>query len=414
MPIHPDRVSPEIDKHTNRVIYHITTQNGNRVTLKQENILHLRGLSFDGLMGLSPIEVTRQAIGAAQAVEKYGMRYFKNNAKPSGIIYYDKQLQDPSKEQIKKAWQENFTGTKQHSVSVLDLGLKFQPISINNEDSQFLQTRRFSVENIARIFRIPRHMIADLEKSSCSNITQQSLEFIQYTMLPWVTRWESALETALLNDREQETHFIEFNMTALLRGDQEARFKSYATGRQWGWLSPNDVRRLENMYPIPDGNFYSEPLNMIPIGTERNPDLNSTAGTGTQADSQSKREANRLTAAFTSQLRSTLERAATRERGALDKLEKRCVANPAARESEKQKFNTEQRDFIRTITKPVFESFAAGTALTAADIQTFTEVFAGSIGSLREADANALEDIAAAAVNKLEEMATAKVVLNLN
>ena len=139
------------------------------------------------------------------------------------------------------------------------LHMSYKPISINPQEAQFLETRKFQIDEIARLYRVPPHMIGDLEKSSFNNIEQQSLEFVKYTLNPWVVRWEQSLQKALLNSTEQKSYFIKFNVDGLLRGDYQSRMAGYAVGRQNGWLSANDIREMENMNPIPEeegGNLY--------------------------------------------------------------------------------------------------------------------------------------------------------------
>ena len=159
-------------------------------------------------------------------------------------------IKDP--ERIRQSWQSTFGGSSNsNKIAVLEEGLKYTPIAISPEQAQFLETRKFQINEIARIFRVPPHMLADLEKSSFSNIEQQSLEFVKYTLDPWVIRWEQAMNKALLLDSEKRTVFTKFNVDGLLRGDYASRMTGYATARQNGWMSANDIRELENLDRIP-------------------------------------------------------------------------------------------------------------------------------------------------------------------
>ncbi len=269
IPIHPDTCTPKMSD-SGVITYEVQTQEQRR-TLPQNKILHLRGIGSNGLVGLSPIEICRDAIGAGMAVQQYGSRFFMNNARPSGIIEYPGVMQD--KEEIaafKKSWQEAQTGANQHKTAVLERGMTYKPIGISNEDSQFLETRKFSVEEIARIYRIPMHLLQSLDKSSFNNISHQSMEFLTYTMIPWFRRWESVLARDLLTAEERTEYFFEFLVDGFLRGDIQTRYNAYTKGRQWGWLSPNDVRRMENMNPIDGGDEYLTPLNMQAIGQQDN------------------------------------------------------------------------------------------------------------------------------------------------
>ena len=229
-----------------------------QVYLKAEDVLHIPGLGFDGLVGYSPIAMARNAIGMAMACEEYGAKFFANGASPSGVLEHPSTIKNPDK--LRESWNSLFKGSSNsHQIAVLEEGLKYQPISISPNEAQFLETRKFQINEIARIFRIPPHMIGDLEKSSFSNIEQQSLEFVKYTLDPWVTRWEQSICRRLFKDSEKAEYFVKFNVDGLLRGDYQSRMNGYATGRQNGWLSANDIRELENMNQIPDelgGNLY--------------------------------------------------------------------------------------------------------------------------------------------------------------
>ncbi len=165
-------------------------------------------------------------------------------------------------------WRGGFSGNNSHKVAVLEEGMKYTPISIAPNEAQFLETRKFQINEIARIFRVPPHMVGDLEKSSFSNIEQQSLEFVKYTLDPWVSRWEQAMVRRLLSRNEKGKYTIKFNMDGLLRGDYESRMNGYAIGRQNGWMSANDIRELENLDKIPadqGGDLYLVNGNMLPI-----------------------------------------------------------------------------------------------------------------------------------------------------
>lgn len=264
-PLSPGRMT--VDRASNGRIYYTysTSDDDNpklkskgQVYLKAEDVLHIPGLGFDGLVGYSPIAMARNAIGMAMACEEYGAKFFANGASPSGVLEHPSTIKNPDK--LRESWNSLFKGSSNsHQIAVLEEGLKYQPISISPNEAQFLETRKFQINEIARIFRIPPHMIGDLEKSSFSNIEQQSLEFVKYTLDPWVTRWEQSICRRLFKDSEKAEYFVKFNVDGLLRGDYQSRMNGYATGRQNGWLSANDIRELENMNQIPDelgGNLY--------------------------------------------------------------------------------------------------------------------------------------------------------------
>ena len=220
------------------------------IVLSQEEVLHIPGLGFDGLIGYSPIALAKNAVGITLACEEYGASFFGNGANPGGVLEHPGILKDPAK--VRDSWNAVYQGTRNaHKVAVLEEGMSYKQIGIPPEEAQFLETRKFQINEIARLFRIPPHMVGDLEKSSFSNIEQQSLEFVKYTLDPWVVRFEQALKKSLLLPEEKKTHFIKFNVDGLLRGDYQSRMNGYAIGRQNGWLSTNDIRELEELNPIP-------------------------------------------------------------------------------------------------------------------------------------------------------------------
>ena len=237
------------------------------VILKPTDVLHIPGLGFDGLVGYSPIAMAKNAIGMAIACEEFGARFFANGAAPSGVLEHPGTIRDPSR--LRETWQSQFGGASNSGkVAILEEGMKYTPISISPEQAQFLETRKFQINEIARIFRVPPHMVGDLEKSSFSNIEQQSLEFVKYTLDPWVIRWEQSLQRALLGFGEKEKYFFKFNLEGLLRGDYQSRMNGYAIGRQNGWMSANDIRELENLDRIPTeegGDLYLINGNMLPM-----------------------------------------------------------------------------------------------------------------------------------------------------
>lgn len=237
------------------------------VNLSREEVLHIPGLGFNGLVGFSPIAMARNALGLAMATEEYGSKFFANGAQPSGVLEHPGTIKDP--ERLRKNWQETFGGSENsNKTAVLEEGLKYHPISIPPDQAQFLESRKFQVTEICRIFRMPPHMVGDLEKSSFNNIEQQSLEFVKYTLDSWVCRWEQGLQRGMLLANEKKQLFWKFNVDGLLRGDYVSRMNGYAVGRQNGWLNANDIRALEDMDMIPDelgGNLYLVNGNMLPL-----------------------------------------------------------------------------------------------------------------------------------------------------
>ena len=231
------------------ILFYQYEKDGRTYFLPDTDVLHIPGLGFDGLVGYSPVAMAKNAIGMAIATEEYGAKFLANGASPGGVLEHPGVVKDPGK--IRVSWNAVYQGSgNAHRVAVLEEGMKFQPIGIPPEQAQFLETRKYQLNEIARIFRIPPHMIGDLEKSSFSNIEQQSLEFVMYTLDPWVIRWEQAIQRALLSGGEKRQYFVKFNVDGLLRGDYQSRMNGYAVGRQNGWLSANDIRELENLNRI--------------------------------------------------------------------------------------------------------------------------------------------------------------------
>jgi HK97 family phage portal protein len=227
------------------------TMKAGTVRLTPSDVLHIPGLGFDGLVGYSPIAMAKNSIGMAMATEEYGAAFFKNGANPSGILSMPGVVKDPEK--IRSSWETGFGGSSNsNKVAILEEGMTYTPISISPEQAQFLETRKFQLDEIARIFRIPPHMIGDLEHATFSNIEHQSLEFVTYTLEPWLVRWEQSMQRSLLSSEEKKSYFIRFNVDGLLRGDYQSRMNGYSTGIQNGIFSVNDVRELENMDLLSD------------------------------------------------------------------------------------------------------------------------------------------------------------------
>ena len=235
------------------------------VYLLPEDVLHIPALGFDGLVGYSPIAMAKNSIGVGLACEEYSAKFFANGAAPSGVLEHPGTIKDITR--LRESWNAIYGGSKNAGkVAILEEGMHYSPISISPNEAQFLETRKFQVDEIARIFHVPPHMIGDLERSTFSNIEQQSLEFVKYTLNPWVCRWEQALTKSLLSPREKREYCIKFNVDGLLRGDYQSRMNGYAVGRQNGWMSANDIRELENMDKISEeqgGDLYLVNGNMI-------------------------------------------------------------------------------------------------------------------------------------------------------
>lgn len=255
-PLFPDNVEVDRDEHGEiYYIYHAYTdevpgEQNKDVYFRYDEVFHVPGLGFNGLVGFSPIAMMKNSLGTTLAVERYGSAFFRNGAQPSGVLEHPSVLKNP--ERLRENWSEVYGGPgNAHKVAVLEEGMSYKAISLPPEDSQFLSTRQFGVNEICRIFRVPPHMVQDLEHATFSNIEHQSIDFVVHTLTPWLVRFEQAIIKDLLLEEEQDTYFPKFNVDGLLRGDYQSRMQGYATGISNGFLSPNDVHRLENMDLIP-------------------------------------------------------------------------------------------------------------------------------------------------------------------
>ena len=265
-PLLPDRM--EVDRDDKgKLTYAYSTTNGQTVKLRPEDVLHIPGLGFDGIMGYSPIAVERNAVGLSIAAEEFGSKFFGNGATPSGILTHPNTVKNPKA--LRESWMEAYGGSSNaNRVAILEEGMTFTRISMPNNEAQFLETRKFQVEEICRIYRVPPHMIGDLEHATFSNIEHQSIDFAVHCIRPWLVRIEQAINRSLFTDKEKGRFYSQFNLDGLMRGSYKERMEGYAIGRQNGWLNANDIRDLENMNPIPEeegGNAYLVNGNMIPI-----------------------------------------------------------------------------------------------------------------------------------------------------
>jgi HK97 family phage portal protein len=264
-PLLPDKMT--VNRSEKGEIYYLYNKEGQEYILTKDEVLHIPGLGFDGLIGYSPIAMAKNAIGMAIATEEYGAKFFANGANPGGVLEHPGVVKDPQR--IRDSWNAVYQGTSNaHRIAVLEEGMKFQSIGIPPEQAQFLETRKFQTEEICRIFRIPPHLIGDLERATFSNIEHQSISFVVHTIRPWLVRIEQSINKSLFSESEKKEYFVSFVVEGLLRGDYESRMRGYSIGIQNGFMSPNDVRSLENMNPIPDeegGNTYMVNGNMLKL-----------------------------------------------------------------------------------------------------------------------------------------------------
>ncbi len=267
-PLLPDHMDVDRDSKGN-LTYTYTTSDGKTVAIKPKDVLHIPGLGFDGVMGYSPIALEKNAIGLGIASEEYGSKFFSNGARPSGILTHPNTVKNPKA--LRDSWNSAYGGSSNSNrVAILEEGMKFEPIAIPNNEAQFLETRKFQVDEICRIFRVPPHLVGNLEHATFSNIEHQSIDFAVHTIRPWLVRIEQAMNRTLFSDQEKGRFYVQFNIDGLMRGDYKSRMEGYAIARQNGWMSANDIRALENQNPIPaaeGGDAYLVNGNMISITT---------------------------------------------------------------------------------------------------------------------------------------------------
>lgn len=263
-PLRPDRMSVE---RMGDLVYTYVLPGGDRVRIPTVNVLHLRGLSSDGYVGYSPIALAREAVGLGLATEEYAARFFGNDARPGGVLQHPGKLSTDAATRLKASWEAAHRGlTNSQRVAVLEEGIEWKQVGMPARDAQFLETRMYQLRDVARIYRVPLHKLGDLERATFSNIEHQSREYVDSTLRPWLVRWEQRLNMALFSAQDAGRYYVEHLVDALLRGDLKSRYEAYAVGRTNGWLSADDIRELENMNPLPDGQgkLYLVPLNMAP------------------------------------------------------------------------------------------------------------------------------------------------------
>jgi len=265
-PLSPERIAPYREKGGD-LKYRFIRNDGSLRWFNADEILHIPGFGFDGLIGYSPITLHAETLGLSLATLRYGANFFGNDATPSIVLKYPNKLGPEGRKNLKDSWDEAHKGGKR-GTAVIEEGGDVIKMSIPPNEAQFLETRKYQKTDIASIFRVPPHMIQDLDKATFSNIEHQSLDFVMYSLMPWLVRIEQYCWLKLLKIQERQDYYCEHLVTGLLRGDMKTRFESYHSARMDGWLSSNDIREMENMNPIPEdkgGDLYIVPLNMVPL-----------------------------------------------------------------------------------------------------------------------------------------------------
>lgn len=250
----------------NRIVY-IFNGAGGSIYFEADQVFHIKNFSTDGIIGKSPIRLAREALGLSVAAERMGGERFANSSHPGGVLEHPGKLSPEGLENLRKSWEALHKGTGNSSrVAVLEEGMRFNNISIPSDDAQWIETRKFQISEIARMYRVPPHTIGDLERSTFSNIESQQISFYRDTLLPWLTRWEQEIQRKLILDKD--ALYAEHNVDGIMRGDTEARYQSYKVARESGILSVNEIRMRENLNPIEGGDIYLQPLNMVSVSDE--------------------------------------------------------------------------------------------------------------------------------------------------
>lgn len=270
-PLLPDRTYPLRDSDGN-LQYLTTLSSGEQRKLPPQDVLHVPGLGFDGLVGQSPIRMAMEAVGLGLAAEAFGAKFFGNGAHLSMVFEHPHKLSPEAYERLKKSLENAHTGLdKAHKIKILEEGMKVSQLTVPPDQAQFLETRKFQVNEICRIFRVPPHLVGDLDRATFSNIEHQSIEFVVHTIRPWLVRWEQAINNKLFTASERAVYFAEHIVDGLLRGDIKSRYDAYSIAINNGWMSPDEVRELENLNPMPNGqgSIYRVPVNTMPADLAR-------------------------------------------------------------------------------------------------------------------------------------------------
>ncbi len=254
-PIFPSRVTKIEKRVDGSLVYHVRMSDNTTKPYFQDEIFHVRGPSLDGIIGLTPIEYHRSIIESSKSADDHAAAVWKNGARPSIVLQTEQSLPPNASERMRKDWERLYGGAENAGkTAVLENGLKVHEIGLNHADLQFIEQQKFNARQIASVFRVPLHMIGDLEHATFSNIEHQGLEFVKYTMMPWLERWEQAIQRDLIGD--DDTLYAEFNVEGLLRGDTAARSQFYREMFNIGSVSVNEIRRYENLNPVEGGDKY--------------------------------------------------------------------------------------------------------------------------------------------------------------
>lgn len=347
LPIHPDRV--KVDRLENGRLRYKLMAYGDlpEETLTQDDVMHIRWFSSDGIVGLSPIAHAANAIGLAQATEEHGSTLFKNGARPAGILHHPGKLPPEAPNQLREEWNRLHQGSgKAHGLAVTQGGMEYQEIGITPEDAQYLETRKFQAEDIARVYRVPLHMINILDHATFTNIEHQSIDFVKFTLAPWLARWETTVDRDLIGE---DDIYFEHKVDGLLRGDSEARWAQYQIGLQNRIYKPNDVKRLENLEPDEDGENY-----LVSPNASAETQQQQQNGNEEPPDEDPPEESQ----AFARMLADASKRIASAELRELEKRAKHATADPEKFGAWVNEYYTgKYRDYVSQTVTPIYEAF---------------------------------------------------------
>lgn len=265
VPYHPDMVRC-VQRDDGSLVYEVQQCKGGTIVLLQEEMLRIPFMTLDGIRPITPIGAQRETLGAAIAAQEYGSRFWANDARPmGGVVEMEGDFKDPdAMKKWRERWQEAMTGANRFKTAFLPRGMKYHPMSLTMADAQYIESQKLQRSQIAGIHRVPPHMIGDLDRATFSNVEQQSIDFVVYTMQPWFARWEQEISRGLLSEAEQEEYYVEFLADGLLRGDATARANYFRTAILTGWLNRNEVREVENRNKVDGLDEFLTPLNMTP------------------------------------------------------------------------------------------------------------------------------------------------------
>ena len=269
LPIVPSRVSVK-QLPNYRLLYQVRMPDGSILDVPADRMFHLRGHSFNGIVGVNPITAQREALGVAMQLQRHEARFFKNGASIAGVLEHPGELSEPAYQRLTESFDEKFAGADNaHKTILLEEGTKFTKTGVSMRDAQFLEAMKYSRSQIASMFRVPPHMIGDLDRATFSNIEHQDLAFVKYTLGPWMVRWERRITKSLIPERDREKYFAEFLVDGLLRGDMASRYEAHSKAITTGWKSRNEVREIENLNPADGLDEFLEPAHITGADPEQ-------------------------------------------------------------------------------------------------------------------------------------------------